>query len=281
MAKKFLSARGFAALPEDASKIIQNAWSKGLPTEVLTTDCSAQLTRADLATLKDKKLVNDEIINIYLHMICDRSAANEDMLPKVYAYSTFFFPKLTKDGYESVKRWTRKVDIFSYNQILVPVFLRAHWTLVVIHMDQRIIEYYDSLGGKNNSGLEKLRQYLATEAKDKKQMEFYCNSIVMQVVINDTIRLVTTTVVQGPIFYDKGEKMFECNRSFRAFRGAQPLIGLLWSTLGRDTPHRPGFCWQFKTVSFIFYALITQLLVHNQGAAHRLSMSLRAEISLL
>lgn len=40
---------------------------------------------------------------------------------KVYAFNTFFIPKLTETGYESVKRWTKNVDIFSYDLLIVPV----------------------------------------------------------------------------------------------------------------------------------------------------------------
>ena len=31
----------------------------------------------------------------------------------VYAFNTFFYPKLMKTGYGTVKRWTKKVSFFS------------------------------------------------------------------------------------------------------------------------------------------------------------------------
>ena len=40
---------------------------------------------------------------------------------KVYAFNTFFYPKLTDTGYSSVSRWTKKVDIFAHDLIIIPV----------------------------------------------------------------------------------------------------------------------------------------------------------------
>lgn len=63
-----------------------------------------------------------------MNLICERSK-NEDL--KCYAFSSFFYPKLMNYNYQMVKRWTKKVDIFSYDIILVPVHLGLHWTLSV------------------------------------------------------------------------------------------------------------------------------------------------------
>jgi sentrin-specific protease 1 len=51
--------------------------------------------------------------------------------PKVYAFNTFFYPKVMSQGHTSVKRWTRRVDIFSKDYILIPVHLGMHWCLAV------------------------------------------------------------------------------------------------------------------------------------------------------
>ena len=87
----------------------------------------------DLDTLRGLNWLNDEIINFYLQMIVARSSnpPNENWA-KVYAMNTFFLPKLRTSGYSLVKRWTRKVDIFSYDKIFVPVHLDVHWCLAVI-----------------------------------------------------------------------------------------------------------------------------------------------------
>ena len=46
--------------------------------------------------------------------------------PQVYAFNTFFYPTLIKDGYSRLKRWTRKVDLFSYDIVLIPVHLQVY-----------------------------------------------------------------------------------------------------------------------------------------------------------
>tara|TARA_B100000795_G_scaffold134128_2_gene100135 strand:- start:161 stop:379 length:219 start_codon:yes stop_codon:yes gene_type:complete len=49
--------------------------------------------------------------------------------------------------YASVKRWTRKFDIFSYDLLLVPMHLNGnHWTFSVADLRVCGLELNDSLG---------------------------------------------------------------------------------------------------------------------------------------
>lgn len=50
---------------------------------------------------------------------------------RVYSFSTFLFPKLHGGGHASVRRWTKAVDLFLYDIILVPLHLGVHWSLAV------------------------------------------------------------------------------------------------------------------------------------------------------
>ncbi|KAL7675574.1 hypothetical protein ACOME3_001841 [Neoechinorhynchus agilis] len=89
-----------------------------------------------------------------------------DTIPSAYAFSSFFYVRLSaKDGYKTVKRWTRKVDIFSYDILFIPVHQNSHWTLVSVHLKEKEIRYYDSLGTKSNnvSILNTIYKYLETE----------------------------------------------------------------------------------------------------------------------
>ena len=54
-----------------------------------------------------------------------------DLRFQTYMFNSFFFETLLKRGYAGVKRWTRKVDIFSYDIILVPIHLTVHWCMAV------------------------------------------------------------------------------------------------------------------------------------------------------
>ena len=46
---------------------------------------------------------------------------------KVYFFNTYFFTRLTENAgrnsmnYKAVERWTSKIDIFSYDYIVVPI----------------------------------------------------------------------------------------------------------------------------------------------------------------
>lgn len=88
------------------------------------------------------------MINFYLSLITERSSGQAAEL-KVYSFSTFFFPKLRGGGsglagHSEVKRWTKAVDLFSYDLVLVPLHLGVHWALAVSHIydDYNIFAMY-------------------------------------------------------------------------------------------------------------------------------------------
>ena len=108
-----------------------------------------QITSKDIDTLSGLNWLNDEVINFYMQMIVARSENNKENFRSVYSFSTFFYPRLMDAGYNAVKRWTKKVDLFSYSLVLVPVHLGMHWCLATIDMDSKSIVYYDSMGGNN------------------------------------------------------------------------------------------------------------------------------------
>lgn len=69
---------------------------------------------------------------------------------KVLAMNTFFYQKLSEQGYAkaNLKRWTKrmKVDIFSLDKFLVPINIgNMHWTCAVVDFQKKRIEYFDSL----------------------------------------------------------------------------------------------------------------------------------------
>ena len=56
------------------------------------------------------------------------------------------------------------MDLFSYRRVFVPVHVHGnHWCLGCVHVAERRIEYYDSLGGSNDTFFSTMRQYLADE----------------------------------------------------------------------------------------------------------------------
>jgi len=139
------------------------------------------ITRKDLETLRGLNWLNDEIINFYLQMVVERSTKNDNW-PKVYAMNTFFYPKLMQQGHSALKRWTRKVDIFGHDLIVVPVHLGMHWCLATIDLAKKAVFYYDSMGGNNSQCLSALLKYLEDEHMDKKKTPFDTSGFQAQIV---------------------------------------------------------------------------------------------------
>ncbi|KAL2293768.1 hypothetical protein Nmel_018829, partial [Mimus melanotis] len=158
---------------QEMEKEIKSLFRGGNQDEVLSEAFRLTITRKDIQTLNNLNWLNDEIINFYMNLLMERS--KEKDLPAVHAFNTFFFTKLKTAGYQAVKRWTKKVDIFSVDLLLVPIHLGVHWCLAVVDFRKKTITYYDSMGGINSEACRILLQYLKQESLDKKRKEFDTN----------------------------------------------------------------------------------------------------------
>jgi len=128
-----------------------------------------------LRTLRSGAWLNDDMINAYLKLVhaqADSVRNGMGMQPlRAHVFSTFFMKKLKIMGYSytDVRRWTRNVDIFALDTILVPINIgQGHWVLAVINMGEKRFEYFDPYHGDGSSYLCLLRRYLQDEHKDKK-----------------------------------------------------------------------------------------------------------------
>ena len=153
-------------LPDDVQNIFRNCFASSDSTEIIQKFC-IPITVKDLKTLRPPNWLNDEIINFYFELMHQRSKENSN-LPKIHIFNTFFYPKLKSNGYAAIKRWTRKVDIFSFEMILIPIHLGIHWCCAEINLKERSITYFDSLHNNNPACLKHLQEYLIEEHKDKK-----------------------------------------------------------------------------------------------------------------
>eukprot|EP01133_Synstelium_polycarpum_P006709 gene6709-7802_t len=144
---------------------------RGNDTEVISEIDLLKLTRYDIRTLIHGKWLNDEVINFYMEVLKKRQADNPQTFPKCHFFNTFFYQLLCNNNgtysYQRVKRWTAKVDIFTYDKVLIPVHMGNHWCLSVINIKEKKLEYFDSLSGDNYVCLQKLRKYLEDEMTDK------------------------------------------------------------------------------------------------------------------
>lgn len=124
------------------------------------------LTLDDLSTLDDQNWVNDQVINMYGELIME--ATNH----KVHFFNSFFYRQFAAKGYEGVKRWTKKVDLFSKKIILIPLHLEIHWSLITVDVAKQNINFYDSQGILFKFALDNVLKYILAEAKEKKQLVF-------------------------------------------------------------------------------------------------------------
>ncbi|CAH1644636.1 unnamed protein product [Spodoptera littoralis] len=159
------------ALTPEQEKLVNRALGPGPPGQMLVEKFNLRIHRRDLQTLTGLNWLNDEIINFYMNLLMQRSEERKD-LPKVYATNTFFYPKLMQSGQAGLRRWTRKVDIFAHDLLVVPVHLGVHWCLSIVDFRAKKINYLDSMGGRNQACLDALLQYLRDEHQDKKGAPF-------------------------------------------------------------------------------------------------------------
>ncbi|XP_069733521.1 sentrin-specific protease 2-like [Phaenicophaeus curvirostris] len=149
---------------------IEAAFSHGDPSDVLSSSFKMDITRFDICTLQEAHCLNDEIIHFYLNLVSARSKKEE--YPAVHGFSTFFYLKLTSGGYAAVKRWTRDVNLFEHDIVFVPVYMTYHFTLAVIDMRKKTIEYFDSAAvNRKNEICETLFKYLQEESQQKRHLE--------------------------------------------------------------------------------------------------------------
>uniref|UniRef100_A0A8D0H466 SUMO specific peptidase 5 n=1 Tax=Sphenodon punctatus TaxID=8508 RepID=A0A8D0H466_SPHPU len=120
----------------------------------------------DLATLDGQNWLNDQIINMYGELIMDA------VPDKVHFFNSFFHRQLVTKGYNGVKRWTKKVDLFKKTLLLITIHLEVHWSLITVNLPNRIISFYDSQGIHFKFCVENIRKYLLTEAREKNHPEF-------------------------------------------------------------------------------------------------------------
>lgn len=140
------------------------------PNQVLAEGFGLQITRKDIHTLAGLNWLNDEVINFYMNLLIVRGTGGN--FPQVHVMNTFFYPKLLSGGHASLKRWTRKVDIFSKDLLVVPIHLGVHWCMSVVDFREKTIRYFDSMGGSNPKCLNALKQYLQDESLDKKKKPY-------------------------------------------------------------------------------------------------------------
>ncbi|XP_019955783.1 sentrin-specific protease 3b [Paralichthys olivaceus] len=124
------------------------------------------LTMDDLGTLYGQNWLNDQVMNMYGDLVMD------SVPERVHFFNSFFYDKLRTKGYDGVKRWTKNVDIFQKDLLLIPIHLEVHWSLVSVDIPRRAITYFDSQRTLNRRCPKHIFKYLQAEAIKKDQQDF-------------------------------------------------------------------------------------------------------------
>ena len=108
----------------------------------------ATVDKQDIQRLDEGEYLNDNLIMFYLLKLEQDLLERDPALSKrVYFHNTFFYAGLTKAvkgkrgiNYEAVERWTAKVNLFSYDYIVVPVNENNHWYLAIIYNAPKLVK---------------------------------------------------------------------------------------------------------------------------------------------
>ncbi|KAM6453229.1 sentrin-specific protease 3 isoform 1-T1 [Liasis olivaceus] len=124
------------------------------------------VTMDDLQTLFGSNWLNDQVMNMYGDLVMDT------VPEKVHFFNSFFYDKLRTKGYDGVKRWTKNVDIFNKEILLIPIHLEVHWSLICVEVKQKKITYLDSQRTLNRRCPKHICRYLQAEADKKNRPDF-------------------------------------------------------------------------------------------------------------
>ncbi|KAJ5795194.1 Peptidase C48 SUMO/Sentrin/Ubl1 [Penicillium paradoxum] len=99
----------------------------------------AEVNLGDRDRLRTDDFLNDNLIAFYMRFLQDHlERTNPEAAKRIYFFNTYFFATLSKDSrtrginYAGVEKWTRNVDLFSYDYIVVPINENAHWYVAII-----------------------------------------------------------------------------------------------------------------------------------------------------
>ncbi|KAJ5148888.1 hypothetical protein N7448_000466 [Penicillium atrosanguineum] len=123
-------------LKDDAAR---KKWKKPL-VYPWTGKKKAEVCVEDRDRLREDEFLNDNLIGFYMRFLQDHlERTNQKAAEKVYFFNSYFFDTLTNTpkgehgiNYSGVEKWTRSVDLFSYDYIVVPINQAAHWYVAII-----------------------------------------------------------------------------------------------------------------------------------------------------
>lgn len=136
------------------SKTLEESWlvlESKQPNEVVVRDKIHELTKDDLKRLEILRQLNGDVINFYLHILCEAVNALEGV--DVHIMPTTFFSLLvrrgkTKNGdwtcnYAGVRRWLLLSHVLFRHLVLYPIHVHGnHWALISVRKEPGTYDTY-------------------------------------------------------------------------------------------------------------------------------------------
>ncbi|XP_010446102.1 PREDICTED: ubiquitin-like-specific protease 1A isoform X2 [Camelina sativa] len=170
----------FLPLSREEETMVKRAFSASDPTILVAHENSnIDITGKILRCLKPGEWLNDEVINLYMVLLKEREAREPKKFLKCHFFNTFFFTKLVNSrtgyNYGAVRRWTSVKRLGYYlkdcDKIFIPIHKNIHWTLAVINIKDRKLQYLDSFKGREPKILDALARYFVDEVNDKSKVD--------------------------------------------------------------------------------------------------------------
>ncbi|KPI42000.1 Eukaryotic translation initiation factor 4E type 2 [Cyphellophora attinorum] len=113
-------------------------WKKAL---IYPPEAKKQV-EVDFGSLKrfdDDEFLNDTLINFFLRYLqYQTEVSNSRYSTKLHFFNTYFYENLTKGtkgkgiNFDAVKKWTKTVNLFSRDFVVIPVNENLHWYAIII-----------------------------------------------------------------------------------------------------------------------------------------------------
>lgn len=95
--------------------------------------------QSDIDKLDNGEFLNDTIIEFGLkYLLAQIEKRDPELHDQIYVFSSFFYKRFNERkqdrsrGYELVKKWTSRVDLFKKKYLVVPINEHLHWYLAIV-----------------------------------------------------------------------------------------------------------------------------------------------------
>ena len=155
--------------------------AKANPDNVYVYRYNIKITGVEVRHMTVPQRLDDAIIDYYMNMLMERS--RKEGFPSLKILSSHFYSKLMESGYNGVKKWTKKFDLFSFSLVMVPLHIgHARWALATFDYTKKMIKYYDSMNLNNYRCLFALGGYFCELHKENKGFDLNFKKVLEKAI---------------------------------------------------------------------------------------------------